>query len=198
MRRALTLAATPGVPRGPNPRVGCVLLDPAGTTVAEGFHRGAGTPARRGRRAGRGRARSPRRHRRGHPRAVQPHRPHRAVRRGAARRRGRRVVLAQSDPNPVAAGGADRLAAAGVDVVRGRPRRRGGGAQRGVDLRRRARPPDGHLEGRHHPRRPHGRRRRHEPVDHRARRPARRSTGCAPRSTRSSSAPAPPWPTTRP
>jgi diaminohydroxyphosphoribosylaminopyrimidine deaminase/5-amino-6-(5-phosphoribosylamino)uracil reductase len=31
----------------------------------------------------------------------------------------RRVVLAQSDPNPIAAGGADRLAAAGVDVVRG-------------------------------------------------------------------------------
>ncbi len=27
MRRALELAATPGVPTGPNPRVGCVLLD---------------------------------------------------------------------------------------------------------------------------------------------------------------------------
>ena len=35
---------TPGVPLGPNPRVGCVLLDPDGTAVAEGFHRGAGTP----------------------------------------------------------------------------------------------------------------------------------------------------------
>ncbi len=43
MRRALTLAVTPGVPLGPNPRVGCVLLAPDGTTVAEGFHRGAGT-----------------------------------------------------------------------------------------------------------------------------------------------------------
>ena len=27
MRRALQLAASPGVPLGPNPRVGCVLLD---------------------------------------------------------------------------------------------------------------------------------------------------------------------------
>jgi diaminohydroxyphosphoribosylaminopyrimidine deaminase/5-amino-6-(5-phosphoribosylamino)uracil reductase len=44
MERALALAATPGVPHGPNPRVGCVLLDPSGTEVAEGFHRGAGTP----------------------------------------------------------------------------------------------------------------------------------------------------------
>src|SRR6188472_2586645 len=44
MARALELAATPGVPLGPNPRVGCVLLAPDGTTVAEGFHRGAGGP----------------------------------------------------------------------------------------------------------------------------------------------------------
>ena len=44
MRRALELAGTPGVPLGPNPRVGCVLLDPDGTEVAEGYHRGAGTP----------------------------------------------------------------------------------------------------------------------------------------------------------
>ena len=43
MRRALELAATPGVPTGPNPRVGCVLLDDQGRTVAEGHHRGAGT-----------------------------------------------------------------------------------------------------------------------------------------------------------
>mgnify|MGYP000935194099 FL=1 len=44
MRRALELASTPGVPLGPNPRVGCVLLDESGATVAEGYHRGAGTP----------------------------------------------------------------------------------------------------------------------------------------------------------
>ena len=44
MRRALSLAVTPGVPLGPNPRVGCVLLAPDGTTIAEGFHRRAGSP----------------------------------------------------------------------------------------------------------------------------------------------------------
>ena len=44
MLRALELAQSPGVPVGPNPRVGCVLLGPDGTAVAEGFHRGAGTP----------------------------------------------------------------------------------------------------------------------------------------------------------
>ena len=44
MRRALALAASPGVPLGPNPRVGCVLLAADGRTLAEGFHRGAGSP----------------------------------------------------------------------------------------------------------------------------------------------------------
>ena len=44
MARALTLAASPGVPLGPNPRVGCVLIDADGVEIAEGFHRGAGTP----------------------------------------------------------------------------------------------------------------------------------------------------------
>ena len=44
MQRALVLAVTPGVPLGPNPRVGCVRLDAAGHTLGEGFHRGAGTP----------------------------------------------------------------------------------------------------------------------------------------------------------
>ena len=44
MRRALELARTPGVPLGPNPRVGCVLLAADGTEIAEGYHRGAGTP----------------------------------------------------------------------------------------------------------------------------------------------------------
>src|SRR5688572_21698334 len=43
MTRALELARTPGVPLGPNPRVGCVLLDDKGSPVAEGFHRGAGS-----------------------------------------------------------------------------------------------------------------------------------------------------------
>ena len=45
MARALVLAATPGVPMAPGVRrVGCVLLADDGSTVAEGSHRGAGTP----------------------------------------------------------------------------------------------------------------------------------------------------------
>ncbi len=43
MRHALTLAAN-GPALGVNPQVGCVLLDADGTIVAEGWHRGAGTP----------------------------------------------------------------------------------------------------------------------------------------------------------
>ena len=34
MRRALEIAATDGVPAWPNPRVGCVLLSPAGEPLA--------------------------------------------------------------------------------------------------------------------------------------------------------------------
>lgn len=43
MRRALELADL-GPARGVNPRVGCVILAPDGSTLAEGWHRGAGTP----------------------------------------------------------------------------------------------------------------------------------------------------------
>jgi len=43
MQRALALAAN-GPATGVNPQVGCVLLDAAGTVVAEGWHRGSGTP----------------------------------------------------------------------------------------------------------------------------------------------------------
>ncbi len=43
MSRALELARR-GPSRGVNPQVGCVILDPAGTVIAEGWHRGAGTP----------------------------------------------------------------------------------------------------------------------------------------------------------
>jgi diaminohydroxyphosphoribosylaminopyrimidine deaminase/5-amino-6-(5-phosphoribosylamino)uracil reductase len=42
MRRAIKLAAH-GPSNGVNPQVGCVVLDPAGTIIAEGWHRGAGT-----------------------------------------------------------------------------------------------------------------------------------------------------------
>ncbi|MBG6213345.1 MAG: bifunctional diaminohydroxyphosphoribosylaminopyrimidine deaminase/5-amino-6-(5-phosphoribosylamino)uracil reductase RibD [Cryobacterium sp.] len=42
MRRALELAAR-GPATGVNPRVGCVILNTAGDSLAEGWHRGAGT-----------------------------------------------------------------------------------------------------------------------------------------------------------
>lgn len=120
MQRALALAATPGVALGPNPRVGCVLLDPAnGRTLAEGYHRGAGTPhaeadalARAGQAA------------RGATAVVTLEPCDHTGRTGpcteALLAAGvSRVVYACADPNPVAAGGASRLAAAGVDVVGG-------------------------------------------------------------------------------
>ncbi len=43
MRRGLALAER-GPERDENPQVGCVILDDAGATVAEGWHEGAGTP----------------------------------------------------------------------------------------------------------------------------------------------------------
>src|SRR6185437_2629046 len=106
MRRALALAASPEVPLGPNPRVGCVLLAPDGSTVAEGFHRGAGSPhaevdalSRAGVRA------------KGSTAVVTLEPCNHAGRTGPcaealARAGVARVVYAQSDANPVAAGGA--------------------------------------------------------------------------------------------
>lgn len=43
MDRAVELASR-GPQCGPNPRVGCVILDAAGVVLGEGWHRGAGTP----------------------------------------------------------------------------------------------------------------------------------------------------------
>lgn len=43
MRRALELAAR-GPAHDPNPQVGCVILDPDGRIIAEGYHQGAGSP----------------------------------------------------------------------------------------------------------------------------------------------------------
>ncbi|MEZ5095358.1 MAG: bifunctional diaminohydroxyphosphoribosylaminopyrimidine deaminase/5-amino-6-(5-phosphoribosylamino)uracil reductase RibD [Nocardioides sp.] len=119
MRRALALAATPGVPLGPNPRVGCVLLADDGTEIAEGFHRGAGSvhaevdalssagPSARGSTA-----------------VVTLEPCHHTGRTGPCSQAlldagVRRVVYAQPDPNPAAAGGAAALAAAGVVVEGG-------------------------------------------------------------------------------
>jgi diaminohydroxyphosphoribosylaminopyrimidine deaminase/5-amino-6-(5-phosphoribosylamino)uracil reductase len=119
MTRALALAASPGVPLGPNPRVGCVLLAEDGTTVAEGFHRGAGAPhaeadalARAGSAA------------RGTTAVVTLEPCNHTGRTGPCARAladagVTRVVYAQADTNPVATGGADALRAAGVDVEGG-------------------------------------------------------------------------------
>jgi len=43
MRHAIMLAGN-GPERGVNPQVGCVITDASGTVIAEGWHRGAGTP----------------------------------------------------------------------------------------------------------------------------------------------------------
>ena len=119
MRRALELAASPDVPLGPNPRVGCVLLDDDGRTVAEGFHRGAGTPHAEAdalAHAGDGA--------RGTTAVVTLEPCNHTGRTGPCAEElvaagVRRVVFAQPDPNPAASGGADTLRAAGVDVESG-------------------------------------------------------------------------------
>src|SRR5689334_2476682 len=115
MRRALDLAAR-GPQVDPNPRVGCVVVSPQGEVVGEGWHRGAGTP---------------------HAEVVALESAGDAARGTTAyvslepcAHTGRtgpcaqalhaagvtRVVHAQTDPNPVAAGGADWLREHGVDV----------------------------------------------------------------------------------
>lgn len=118
MRRALDLAR-----RGPeadvNPRVGCVLTAPDGTLLAEGWHRGAGTPhaevdalARAGATA------------RGATAYVSLEPCTHSGRTGpcteALHAAGvTRVVFGQADPTPRAGGGAERLTQLGVEVVGG-------------------------------------------------------------------------------
>ena len=121
MDRALALAAL-GPEHGPNPRVGCVLLDAEGRVAGEGWHRGAGTPhaeaaaVAAARSAGAGLAGAV---------AVVTLEPCDHTGRtgpctdlllGAGVSR---VVYAVDDPNPAAAGGAARLRTAGVDVLGG-------------------------------------------------------------------------------
>ncbi|MEU0403812.1 bifunctional diaminohydroxyphosphoribosylaminopyrimidine deaminase/5-amino-6-(5-phosphoribosylamino)uracil reductase RibD [Streptomyces sp. NPDC006197] len=119
MRRAVELAARALGATSPNPVVGCVVTDASGHQVGEGFHQGAGGP----------------------------HAEVHALRAAGVLARGgtayvtlepcdhtgrtgpctqalieagiSRVVYAVGDPNPQAAGGADTLRAAGVEVEQG-------------------------------------------------------------------------------
>jgi diaminohydroxyphosphoribosylaminopyrimidine deaminase / 5-amino-6-(5-phosphoribosylamino)uracil reductase len=119
MRRALELSAR-GPATGQNPQVGCVILSDSGATLAEGWHRGAGTPhaevdalshlapgAARGAIA---------------VVTLEPcnHTGHTGPCTGALLDAGiGSVFYATHDPNPVAGGGEERLRAAGVQVVGG-------------------------------------------------------------------------------
>jgi diaminohydroxyphosphoribosylaminopyrimidine deaminase/5-amino-6-(5-phosphoribosylamino)uracil reductase len=119
MRRALALAASDGVPLGPNPRVGCVLLDADGRTLAEGHHRGAGSPHAEVDALAQVGGTAP-----GATAVVTLEPCHHTGRTGPCSQAllvagVRRVVVAQPDSNPVATGGADALRAAGVEVVTG-------------------------------------------------------------------------------
>ena len=119
MRRALELAVSADAPRGPNPRVGCVIIGTRGETLGEGYHRGAGTPhaevqALEGAGAEAMGAT-----------AVVTLEPCRHVGRTGPCTQAliaagvRRVVFAQSDPTVLAGGGASELEASGIEVVAG-------------------------------------------------------------------------------
>jgi diaminohydroxyphosphoribosylaminopyrimidine deaminase / 5-amino-6-(5-phosphoribosylamino)uracil reductase len=119
MRRANELAARGLGTTSPNPVVGCVILDPAGDVVGEGWHAFAGGPhaevvalADAGDRA------------RGGTAVVTLEPCSRTGRTGpcttALLESGiARVVYAVADPNPAMAGGGDVLRAAGVEVQAG-------------------------------------------------------------------------------
>lgn len=121
LRHAFDLARR-GPAHGPNPRVGAVLLTRDGDVLGEGWHRGAGTPhaevAALADAAARGTSA------RGATAVVTLEPCNHTGRTGpctlALLEAGiRRVVFSVDDPSPVAAGGADRLRGAGVDVVGG-------------------------------------------------------------------------------
>ncbi|QCR20629.1 bifunctional diaminohydroxyphosphoribosylaminopyrimidine deaminase/5-amino-6-(5-phosphoribosylamino)uracil reductase RibD [Agrococcus sp. SGAir0287] len=114
--RALAIAARG--PRGLNPQVGCVILAADGTVLAEGWHRGAGTPHAEVDALS-------------HLSAGAAHGATAVVTLEPCNHTGRtgpcavaivdagiaRVVYAVADPGEASSGGADRLRAGGVDVV---------------------------------------------------------------------------------
>ncbi len=119
MRTAVALALDDQIRPGANPRVGCVLLDVDGAVLGTGVHRGAGTAhAEADALAGlsadvRGRV---------HTAVVTLEPCNHTGRTGpctsALIAAGvRRVVFGRYDPDPVAAGGAAALRAAGVEVI---------------------------------------------------------------------------------
>ena len=117
MRRALELAGR-GPLTGGNPQVGCVLLDDTGRIVAEGWHRGAGTPHAEVD------ALSHLTDARGLTAVVTLEPCNHTGRTGPCSRAliaagiGR-VVYAVADPGAASSGGAARLRAAGVEVIDG-------------------------------------------------------------------------------
>lgn len=117
MRHALSLAGH-GPLTGGNPQVGCVLVDGDGTIVAEGWHRGAGTPHAEVDALSKVEDAS------GLTAIVTLEPCNHTGRTGpcseALIAAGiRRVVYSVSDPGPASSGGADRLRDAGLDVVAG-------------------------------------------------------------------------------
>ncbi len=119
MRRAIDLSRSPGVPLGPNPRVGAVILDLSGDVVAEGRHHGVGTPHAEIDALGAAGARA-----RGAVAVVTLEPCSHVGRTGPCTTAlvdagVRRVVFAQADTGPVAGGGSLSLRAAGVDVEGG-------------------------------------------------------------------------------
>ena len=122
MRHALSLAAH-GPVTGGNPQVGCVLVDADGTVVAEGWHRGAGTPHAEvdalsklipsGIPDATGLTAIVTLEPCNHTGRTGPC-SEALIAAGVAR-----VVYAVSDPGPGSSGGAERLRAAGVDVESG-------------------------------------------------------------------------------
>lgn len=121
LARALELAHH-GPAHGPNPRVGCVLLDRAGRVLAEGWHRGAGTPHAEA--AALAAVPASRRHALTGATAVVSLEPCAHTGRtppcaqALAEAGVARVVYGVADPSPGAGGGAAWLAAHGVTVVR--------------------------------------------------------------------------------